>query len=139
MSTSKFDVIGQLDRSRVMKGKVIIDRDAALYTVRPHRKRKTYTLPLLTVAGRVCRKENAIEISPLRGSRFPVEGKLALPGKRKRSVDRFTVVVNRDMGLFMVRPHRKRQVYAMGLSATADWACRAATIAELRARRAGRG
>ncbi len=43
-------VVGQLDMSRPQEGTVTIDRAAGLFTVRPLRSRRTYTLPLSTVA-----------------------------------------------------------------------------------------
>jgi len=133
MREARFDVVGPLDRcGRWIKGKVIINREQGLVTVRPHRKRKIYTLPLLTVAAWVCRPVNVLcEDGTLRGSRFFVEGKLL----RGEAALGGTVIVSRTQGLFMVRPFRKRRVYARSMTDTATWICRAVTIAELKARR----
>lgn len=51
MSTSRFRVHGDFDGAH--EATVIIDRGAGLFTVRPLRRRKPYTLPLSEVARRV--------------------------------------------------------------------------------------
>lgn len=52
-----FPVYGTFDRaSRVTKGTVTIDRAASLITVRRSRARKTYTLPLDTVANMIVQR-----------------------------------------------------------------------------------
>jgi hypothetical protein len=54
---SKFSVVGRLDSaSRVQAGTVIISRTSGTFTVRPYRRRRTYVLPLSTVAEIVCQK-----------------------------------------------------------------------------------
>jgi hypothetical protein len=56
-----FRICARLDESRVQLGTVSIDRERGLFTVRPLRRRRTYTLPLDAVAsmvvGRVLRAE----------------------------------------------------------------------------------
>ena len=53
MARSRFKVCGRLDHaSRVSDGTVTIDRGAGLFSVRPLRRRTTYTLPLDKVAER---------------------------------------------------------------------------------------
>lgn len=48
--TARFRVVGRLDAARTVAGTVAIDRAAGTFTVRAHRRRKAYTLPLATVA-----------------------------------------------------------------------------------------
>jgi len=51
MARVHFPVIGRLDMaSRLTRGTVTIDRGAGLFSVRPYRRRRIYTLPLSTVA-----------------------------------------------------------------------------------------
>lgn len=54
MSVARFKTIGQFDQSYVQSGTVEIDRDANLISVRPKGRRRTYTLPLSTVAEIIC-------------------------------------------------------------------------------------
>lgn len=69
--SAKFEVVGQLDRAgAAIKGTVIIDRAAGLFTVRPHRKRKTYTLSLGTVATWVCRAVTIAELKARRAEKL---------------------------------------------------------------------
>lgn len=57
MSRVRLRVIGRLDlASRVTEGTVTIERDAGLFEVRPLRRRRTYVLPLSTVADMVCQR-----------------------------------------------------------------------------------
>lgn len=48
MRRARFRIVGRLDGAT--QGTVEIDRAAGLFTVRPFRRRKTATLPLVTVA-----------------------------------------------------------------------------------------
>lgn len=51
---ARFRVIGRFDKaSRVQQGTVTINRDAGLFTVRPLRRHKEFTLPLDKVADMV--------------------------------------------------------------------------------------
>jgi hypothetical protein len=43
-------IVGRLDLGRPQEGTVSIDRDHGLFAVRPLRRRRTYVLPLSTVA-----------------------------------------------------------------------------------------
>ena len=53
---TRFRVVGRLDMaSRQTVGTVIVDRAAGLFSVRPLRRRRLYTLPLSTVAEMVVR------------------------------------------------------------------------------------
>lgn len=54
MSIARFKTIGQFDQSYVQAGTVEIDRNANLISVRPKGRRRTYTLPLSTVAEIIC-------------------------------------------------------------------------------------
>jgi hypothetical protein len=63
VSVARFRVVGRLDlASRVTSGTVIIDRGAGLFSVRPLRRHRTYTLPLSTVADMVVQKIVAAEV-----------------------------------------------------------------------------
>lgn len=50
MSIARFKTIGLFDHSYVQQGTVEIDRNANIISVRPKGRRRTYTLPLSTVA-----------------------------------------------------------------------------------------
>lgn len=51
MSRARFRVVGRLDNAaKITDGTVTIDRGAGLLEVRPMRRRRTYALPLSTVA-----------------------------------------------------------------------------------------
>jgi len=53
----KFRIFGRLDHAvRAQQGTVVISRSAGIFTVRPYRRRRTYTLPLATVAEIVCQR-----------------------------------------------------------------------------------
>jgi hypothetical protein len=53
----RFAVIGRLDNAaRPQAGTVIVSRTSGTFTVRPYRRRRTYTLPLSTVAEIVCQR-----------------------------------------------------------------------------------
>jgi hypothetical protein len=55
LSVARFRVVARLDMaSRESEGTVTINRVAGLFSVRPLRRRREYTLPLATVAGMVC-------------------------------------------------------------------------------------
>jgi hypothetical protein len=57
MAIARFRVQGRLDSAgRLQEGTVTIDRAAELFSVRPLRRRKVYTLPLSTVADMVCQR-----------------------------------------------------------------------------------
>ena len=66
---SRFPVIGQLDRVRPTRGTVTVDRAAGLFEVRPYRSRKTYTLPLSTVAEIVVQKIIMAEVAERRAAK----------------------------------------------------------------------
>ena len=54
MSIARFKTIGQFDQSYVQNATIEIDRDVNLISVRPKGRRRTYTLPLSTVAEIIC-------------------------------------------------------------------------------------
>lgn len=55
MSTARFGVFGALDGAGgFQKGTVEIDRATGEFFVRPHRRKKRYSLPLSAVATMVC-------------------------------------------------------------------------------------
>jgi hypothetical protein len=75
MSLAKFKVVGRLDMaSRPSVGTVVIDRAAGLFSVRPLRRHRLYTLPLSSVAEIVVRSIIAAEVR---------EKKAAKKAKRK--------------------------------------------------------
>lgn len=55
--------------SRPQVGTVIIDRDAGLVTVRPFKRRRTYTLPLADIAAFVVRRIILAELREKRRAR----------------------------------------------------------------------
>lgn len=70
MSVARFRVSGRLDMaSRPSYGTVLIDRSAGLFSVRPLRRRRIYTLPLGTVAEMVCRSIIAVEVREKRAAK----------------------------------------------------------------------
>ena len=70
MSVAKFKVVGRLDMaSRPSVGTVLIDRQAGLFSVRPLRRHKMYTLPLSSVAELVCRSIIAAEVREKKAKR----------------------------------------------------------------------
>lgn len=54
MSIARFKTIGQFDQSYIQSATIEIDRGANLISVRPKGRRRTYTLPLSTVAEIIC-------------------------------------------------------------------------------------
>lgn len=56
MSIARFKATGSFDQSYVQDGTIEIDRVAGLISVRPKGRRRTYTLPLSTVAEIICWK-----------------------------------------------------------------------------------
>jgi hypothetical protein len=64
-------------------------------------------------------------------ARFPVTGTLDGAGARQRG----TVSVDRETGMFSVRPFRRKRTYDMPLSVVASMVCRAIILDELRQRR----
>lgn len=70
MSVARFRVSGRLDMAaRLGYGTVEIDRNAGLFSVRPLRRRRIYTLPLGTVADMVCRSIIQAEAAEKRRTR----------------------------------------------------------------------
>lgn len=66
MKKSRFSVSGCLDESRAQVGTVIIDRSAGLFSVRPRRRRRLYTLPLSVVASIVVARIIKAEVADRR-------------------------------------------------------------------------
>lgn len=80
MTTARFPVVGPLDSAGgVQRGTVLIDREAGLVTVRPLRKKTTYTMPLSAVATMICQR---IILNELREKRVK---KAAAKKARRRS------------------------------------------------------
>lgn len=50
MKAAHFRIVGLLDEARPSVATVTVDRAAGLFSVRPLRRRRIYTLPLATVA-----------------------------------------------------------------------------------------
>ena len=70
MSIARFRVVGRLDMaSRPTNGTVTIDRGANLFSVRPLRRRRIYTLPLDVVAGMVVRSLILTEVREKRAAK----------------------------------------------------------------------
>jgi hypothetical protein len=70
MSIARFRVVGRLDMaSRPTIGTVTIDRGANLFSVRPLRRRRIYTLPLDVVAGMVVRSLILTEVREKRAAK----------------------------------------------------------------------
>ena len=61
-----FPVVAVLDESRAQSGTVMIDRDAGLFSVRPLRRRRVYTLPLALVASIVVSRIVKAELAAAR-------------------------------------------------------------------------
>lgn len=61
-----FRVSAQLDKGRAQAGTVTIDRGSALFSVRPLRSRRAYTLPLGVVASIVVAKLLKAELAEKR-------------------------------------------------------------------------
>ena len=63
MSKAKFRVYGMLDGPRPQEGTVTIDRVTGIISVRPLHRRRTFDLPLSTVAdlivSKICKAEAA--------------------------------------------------------------------------------
>lgn len=56
MSRSRYRVMGRLDGAGGARvGTVTIDRHTGIFEVRPLRRRRTFSMPLSTVADMVCR------------------------------------------------------------------------------------
>lgn len=66
---SKYRILGRLYKSRPQEGTVIIDRGAGLFSVRPLRRHRTYTLPLSNVAEIVCSKVIKAEVAAKRAAK----------------------------------------------------------------------
>lgn len=76
MKKAHFRVVGRLDNAaRVVEGTVTIDRHAGLFEVRPLRRRKSYTLPLSTVADMVVARIIRAEVFAKRLERAKRKGK----------------------------------------------------------------
>lgn len=71
----------------------------------------------------------------LRGNHFRVCGRLDMASRPQYG----TVTIEREAGLFHVRPLRRRRVYTLPLSAVAEIVVRSIVAAEVRERRRTRG
>lgn len=69
MARSKFKIVGRLDECRPQSGTVTVDRDTGLFSVRPARRHRVYTLPLSTVAEIVVSKIIKAEIAEKRAAK----------------------------------------------------------------------
>ena len=55
--SASFAVVGVLDGAGgVQRGTVVVERAAGLVHVRPHRRRRVYTMPLSMVADMICKR-----------------------------------------------------------------------------------
>ena len=70
-----FPVIAQLDEARAQSGTVSIDRKAGLFSVRPLRRRRVYTLPLALVASIVVSRIVKAEVAEARRSKRAKKGR----------------------------------------------------------------
>lgn len=66
---NRYRIVGRLDMARPQDGTVLVDREAGLFSVRPLRRRRVYTLPLATVAELVCSKIIKAEVAAKRAER----------------------------------------------------------------------
>jgi hypothetical protein len=67
---ARFKIDMRLDAAGMLDGcTVTIDRDAGLFSVRPKRRRKLYTLPLYTVAGMVAHRIELNEAAAKRAAK----------------------------------------------------------------------
>lgn len=64
-----FKVFAVLDGARAGEGTVTIDRATNVFTVRPARRRRTFVLPLATVASIVVAKSIKAELAAQRASK----------------------------------------------------------------------
>ncbi len=62
-------IVGRLDKSHLQEGTVTIDRSLSLFSVRPLRRRKVYTLPLSVVADIVVSRMVKAEVAEQRRSK----------------------------------------------------------------------
>ncbi len=62
MKENHFRVVAVLDRARASEGTVTINRAAGLFSVRPLRRRRVYTLPLAAVAELVVQRMIRLEV-----------------------------------------------------------------------------
>jgi hypothetical protein len=70
VSVARFKVLGRLEMaSRPTAGTVIIDRGAGLFSVRPLRRRRLYTLPLGDVASWVVRSIISADVREKRAAK----------------------------------------------------------------------
>jgi len=63
---NRYSIVAVLDESRAQSGTVTIDRAAGLFSVRPLRRRRVYTLPLALVASIVVSRIVKAEIAEAR-------------------------------------------------------------------------
>ena len=67
---ARFRVFAQLDLAGApVRGTVTIDRANGIFSVRPHKRRRLYALPLDTVATLVCRRLIMVEIAERRAAK----------------------------------------------------------------------
>lgn len=66
---SKYKIMSVLDTGRLTRGTVIIDRVAGLFHVRPHKRRRVYTLPLGDVASIIVSKIIKSEVAKARAAK----------------------------------------------------------------------
>lgn len=62
----RYPIVAVLDESRAQSGTVLIDRSAGLFSVRPLRRRRVYTLPLALVASIVVTRIVKAELAEAR-------------------------------------------------------------------------
>jgi len=71
-----FKILGVLDfASRASRATVTIDRASHIFSVRPHKRRRVYELPLDVVAGMVVRKIVIAEINIKRAAKKAARGR----------------------------------------------------------------
>lgn len=63
---NRYPIVAVLDESRAQSGTVLIDRAAGLFSVRPLRRRRVYTLPLALVASIVVSRIVKAELAEAR-------------------------------------------------------------------------
>jgi hypothetical protein len=66
---ARFRIIGRLDRAHMQQGTVTIYREAGVFSVRPHARRREYLFPLATLAEIVVARVIKAELAEKRAAK----------------------------------------------------------------------
>lgn len=69
MKRARFSIVARLDGARVQRGTVVVERSVDMFSVRPLRRRRTYSLPLSVVAQLVVERVIKAEVAAKRAER----------------------------------------------------------------------